>query len=414
MMRILFLNNFHYIRGGSEKVMFEEVRLLRENGNAVEVFSRAHARNEPATYQELFPPPIETQHVGFSMNSLVTVRELIYSERARRCLREVIRRFHPDVAHAHNIYGRLSLSVLDTLREVGVPVVMTLHDLKLLCPSYLMLNNGNVCERCKGKKFYHAVFTRCHKKSYLASFVYALESWINLSFRKYDSVYKYIAPSNFLKRKLVDYGWNEFKIAYIPNFIRLDNVPHNRCAGKYLLYMGRLSPEKGVSTLLHAYEHLKIKIPLMIAGDGPERESLQQYVCSKKIPVSFFGYLTGQALSDALKGAKAIVIPSECYENAPLAILEAFAAGKPVLGSNIGGIPEMIEDGVNGFLFEPFNPVSLAERIHKLFALPEDAIISMGVAGREKAEKQFNLERHLKLLMEVYTAAINKPDFAPV
>lgn len=409
LMRILFLNNFYYVRGGSEKVMFEEMRLLREAGHRVEIFSRTHARNKSATYNKFFPPAIETQHVRFSMNSLITAQEMIYSKHARRCLREVIRSFHPDLAHAHNIYGRLSLSVLDALREVGVPVVLTLHDLKLLCPSYLMLHKGSVCERCKGKKFYHAVITRCHKNSYLASFVYALESWINLFFRKYHSVHKFIVPSSFLKRKLVDYGWNESKIVHIPNLIRLDHVPLNRHDGNYLLYMGRLSPEKGVSTLLRAYEHLTNQIPLMIAGDGPERESIKQYVRDKRIPVSFCGYLTGKALSDTIKRAKAVVVPSECYENAPLAILEAFAMGKPVIGTNIGGIPEMIEDGVNGFLFEPSNPAALAERIHRLFALPEDAIISMGVAGREKAEKQFRPERHYELLMEVYSAAIKQP-----
>lgn len=407
-MRILFINNFNYIRGGSEKVMFEEMRLLRKNGHVVEVFSRDHELNEAASYREFFPPAIETQHVRFSLNSLVALRELIYSWRSRRCLREVIRRFHPDLVHAHNIYGRLSLSVLDELQANGLPVVLTLHDLKLLCPSYLMLNNGKVCERCKGNKFYHAVFARCHKQSYLASFVYALESWINHSFRKYDSVHQYIAPSNFLKRKCIEYGWKESKISHVPNFIRSDSVPQNRRKGTYLLYMGRLSPEKGVSTLLRAYEHLNNPIPLKVVGEGQERKSLELYARMKGIPVSFCGYLTGQALSDALDGAKAVVLPSECYENAPLTILEAFASGKPVLGSNIGGIPEMIEDGVNGFLFEPFNPPSLARSINRLCSLPEDAIISMGIAGREKAKKEFSPERHYVLLMDVYATATEK------
>jgi glycosyltransferase involved in cell wall biosynthesis len=405
-MKILFLNNFNYLRGGTEKVLFEEMRLLREAGHEAAVFSRGNEKNEPAQFGEFFPPPLDTERMGLSLASLCTACELIYSNSARRGVREVIRQFRPDVAHAHNIYGRLSLSVLDELKSAGVPVVMTLNDLKLLCPSYLMLRNGLVCERCKGKKFHNAVVTRCHKGSYPASFVYALESWINHSLGKYGSVRRFITPSRFLRDKFLEYGWDGGKFTYLPNFIDCSQIQGCRPGGEYLLYIGRLSREKGVSTLLKAYRSLERPIPLVVVGEGPEREALQRDVVNAGIQVTFTGYLRGGELNGALNGARGVVIPSECYENAPLSLLEAFAAGKPVLGARIGGIPEMIDEGVNGFLFEPGNAHELAETIHSFLTLSQEIVDGMGFSARSKVKERFTAKRHMEDLLKLYREVI--------
>jgi glycosyltransferase involved in cell wall biosynthesis len=239
-MNILFLNNFNYLRGGSEKVLFDEMRLLREAGHRVAVYARGHEKNEPAEFAEFFPPPLDTETLRPGMKGFRTVAELIYSRAARRGVREVLDRFRPDVAHAHNIYGRLSLSVLDELARDGVPVVMTLHDFKLLCPSYLMLNGGRVCERCRGNRFHHAALARCHKGSYPASFVYALESFLNHGFGRYGTVRRFIAPSRFLREKCLEYGWDGGRVDYIPNFIDRAPMPQLQGGGDYLLYVGRL------------------------------------------------------------------------------------------------------------------------------------------------------------------------------
>jgi glycosyltransferase involved in cell wall biosynthesis len=400
--RILFLNNFNYLRGGSEKVLFDEMRLLREAGHETAVYSRGHEKNEPAQFAGLFPPPLDTERMDLSLASLHTVKELVYSGAARRGVREVIERFRPDVAHAHNIYGRLSLSVLDELKSAGVPVVMTLHDMKLLCPSYLMLRDGAVCERCKGKKFHNALLTRCHKGSYPASFVYAMESWINHALRKYVSVQRFITPSRFLREKCLEYGWDSGKVCYIPNFVDLSPRQDCRAGGEYLLYIGRLSREKGVGTLLKAYRRLERRIPLLIVGDGPLREALQREALHAGLPVTFTGFLSGGALRDALNGARGVVMPSEWYENAPLALLEAFAAGKPVLGARIGGIPEMVQDGVHGCLFEPADAASLARAIERFLCLAEPAVASMGEAARARVAREFTQQRHLGMLLEIY------------
>jgi glycosyltransferase involved in cell wall biosynthesis len=383
------------------------MRILREAGHEVAIYARGHEKNEPAEFGEFFPPSLDTGHLRPSLATLHTVKELIYSDAARHGLRKVITRFRPDIVHAHNIYGRLSLSVLDELKAARVPVVMTLHDFKLLCPSYLMLNNGRVCERCKGKRFSHAVLSRCHKGSYIASSIYALESWINHASRKYASISLFIAPSRFLRDKCIAYGVDSARITFIPNFIDVLPVPQPG-AGEYLLYMGRLSHEKGVATLLRACSRLREMVSLKVVGDGPEREALKKEAEDAGFSVSFTGHLSGPALEEALHGARGIVLPSEWYENAPLALLEAFAHYKPVIGARIGGIPEMIDDGVNGYLFESGHVADLQNKLQLFMKLPLHKVLEMGEAARKKVENEYSAGSHYARLMNVYRSVLEK------
>ena len=405
-MKILFLNNFYYLRGGSERVLFEEMRMLREAGHEVAVYARRHEKNEPAEFSELFPAPMDTERLKISPQALRMAGELIYSWPARLGLREVLERFRPDIAHAHNIYGRLSTSVLDLLKKSRIPTVLTLHDLKLLCPSYLMLNHDSICERCKGGRFYHAVLTKCHKDSYPASFVYAFETWFNVFFRKYDSVRYFIAPSRFLRDKAVEYGWDAEKIVHIPNFIDGQRLTSSTHAGGYSLFLGRLSMEKGVRTLLLALKNLPVQTYLVVAGTGPEREALRELAAENALPATFPGHLNGKELEKVISGAKVVIIPSEWYENAPLSVLEAFSYGKPVIGARIGGIPEMIEEGVNGFLFEPGNAADLQDKWTRFLQLPAERTYAMGRNAKDKVEREYGASSHYERLMEVYHRAM--------
>ena len=205
-MRVIFLNNYVYLRGGSERVLFEEMKMLRALGHEVAIFSRKNQRNEATNFAMYFPKDIVTDRLGVSVKSLQTVGEIVYSREAKNMLKRVVAEFRPEVAHAHNVYGRLSLSVLDALEEEGIPIVMTLHDYKLMCPSYLMLNHGSVCERCKHGNFLHAVISRCHKNSLPASVVYAFESWFNRVSGKYRKVSCFVSPSRFLLEKVKKSG----------------------------------------------------------------------------------------------------------------------------------------------------------------------------------------------------------------
>jgi glycosyltransferase involved in cell wall biosynthesis len=231
--------------------------------------------------------------------------------------------------------------------------------------------------------------------------VYALESWINHAFGKYASVNLFIAPSRFLRDICIASGVAEERIICIPNCIA--KLPETQPrVGEYLLYIGRLSHEKGIATLLRAGARVRGPVSLKIVGDGPEREALQREAAESGLSVSFTGYLSGPALENALQGARGVVMPSEWYENAPLSLLEAFAHAKPVIGARIGGIPEMIEDSVNGYLFESGNVVDLQKKIELFLSLPEDRVLEMGRAARNTVEHQYSAESHYARLLQAY------------
>jgi glycosyltransferase involved in cell wall biosynthesis len=407
-LKILFLNNFNYLRGGSEKVLFDEVEMLNLSGHETAIYSRANKLNIATEYDKYFPPEIDTERFSLSLNTLGTVKKLIYSSDARQCLERLLKKFKPDIVHAHNIYGRLSLSVLDVLKKENIPVVMTLHDYKFLCPSYLMLNHGEICERCKGRRYINAFVTKCHKNSYTASAVYAFESWFNHRFRKYDSVKIFISPSRFLQTKVLESGLKPDRITFLPNQINAKQIAVNESAGSYLLYFGRLSREKGVDTLLNAWSGLDTDLSLIIVGDGPERTRLEDMAKEKNSNVTFKGYLSGQTLQDLIAGARGVVMPSEWYENAPISLLEACAHGKPVIGARIGGIPEMIRDGETGLLFESGNIIDLQNKINQFIGMNSKDIVAMGKAARKKIEIENSPEAHFDGLLKIYHRAMEQ------
>jgi glycosyltransferase involved in cell wall biosynthesis len=313
-----------------------------------------------------------------------------------------------DIAHAHNIYGRLTTSVLDVLHDNNIPIVMTLHDYKLICPAYTLLSQSNICEDCEGHLYYMAIKNRCHKESLIASTIYAFESYFNKIFKKYEkNVRFFISPSQFLKRKFIQFGWPGDQLVYVPNFIETSNFDVDYTPGKYFVYLGRLSSEKGISTLIEAFRRIKFnKLGLVVVGEGPLKQHLTTLAAGDS-RIRFTGYLSGKTLKEETRNALAVVVPSECYENAPLSILEAFAFGKPVIGSRIGGIPEMIDDGVSGYLFEPGSVDDLREKLDQVLSMPTKRVIEMGKAARKKVEKQYGANLHYEMLMSVYHRTLN-------
>jgi glycosyltransferase involved in cell wall biosynthesis len=212
----------------------------------------------------------------------------------------------------------------------------------------------------------------------------------------------FISPSIFLKKKLVEFGWPQSQIAYIPNFV--DHSEFIPCykPGKYFLYLGRLSPEKGIPTLIEAFMQIASKkISLKVAGEGPVRNQLECMAAADS-RIRFTGYLSGGTLKETIRNALAVIVPSDWYENAPISVLEALAFGKPVVGARIGGIPEMINDGVNGFLFEPGNIYDLNTKLDLLLSLSDEDIRDMGKAARQKIETQYNANLHYERLMDIY------------
>ena len=406
-MNILMMNNFFYLRGGAETVFFSEMELLIKKKHKVAAFSSKHPYNQQSQFSQFFISEAKTDSISPSAKGLRSLLRLFYSFESKRCLNSLLAKIWVDVAHVHNIYARLTTSSLDALRQKSIPVVMTLHDYKVICPNYKLMHHGKICEDCNGNGYYHAILNRCHKESLIASTIYAFESYYNYIFNKYrKNVTYFISPSRFLKKKLVEFGWPESRIVYIPNFLSVDGVEPNFTPGNYFLYLGRLSIEKGIGTLIQAFLKLThIDIKLKIAGEGTMEHRLRKQAASDP-RISFLGYLTGKPLEEITKKALAVVVPSEWYENAPLSVLEAMAFGKPVIGAQIGGIPEMIDSGQNGFLFKSGDAQELTKTMRTVVDMSPEAISKMGRCARLKVQAEYNSDLHYERLTAIYHKAI--------
>ena len=399
-MKIVFANNYLYIRGGSERVFYDEANILMSYGHEVAFFSRHFHKNPLSEYSKFFASNLEYENVPIIKKVLASLK-LVYSYECRNKFYDLLKFFNPDIIHAHNIYGRLTTSIVDAAKKRQIPVVMTLHDYKLICPSYLMLLDDRICERCKGKKFYYCAFKKCHKQSLTSSLIYAIESYHNSILKKYAWIKYFLCPSKFILRKHAEIGIPHEKLIHLSNFIKAESFEPNFNCGEYIIFIGRLSKEKGLLTLLKAAK--EIDIPVRIVGEGPFRDKLDNYIKENKINNVFFeGYKSGEELKDLFRNALFLVFPSEWYENAPMTILEAFAYGKPVIGSNIGGIPEMVIENETGLLFNPGNYLELREKINFLLSNPS-LITEMGKNAREKVEKEYYAKTHYERLMGVYT-----------
>ena len=408
-MKTLYINNYNYVRGGAESVFLAEADLMERNGNIVQIFSRKHPNNLPSKYDPFFPKEMVTDSIKPTIASIRSLLQIFYSMDAKQHLAKMLHEIPVDVAHAHNIYGRLTTSVLDLLNKNNIPIVMTLHDYKIICPNYKLMHHGHICEDCKGNTYYMAPWNRCHKNSFFASSIYALETYFNHFFNKYRKNVRYfVSPSIFLKEKLIEFGWPKQQIEYIPNFIEPMKIVPNFSPGNYFLYLGRLSSEKGLLTLVESFMKLTSdKASLKIVGEGPLRHRLE--TTAKSSPqIQFTGYLSGKALKNAIRDALAIIIPSEWYENAPISILEAFSFGKPVIGSRIGGIPEMIDEGMNGYLFEPGNVDDLTAKLDLVLCTPVERITDLGHAARQKVEREYSSELHYDRLMDLYNRVLKE------
>ena len=395
-------NNYYYLKGGAERVLLEEKKILEAHGHQVPVFSQTHPHNEFSEYSDYYPPFKDWRHIS-RLQKVPMALNIMYDRRAARDFNRFLDAAGSEIVHAHNIYGGLTTSILDAAQKKGVPVIMTLHDYKLICPSYLMLNRGKVCDDCRNGRFIHCLLRTCHKESLTASGVYCIESYLNKWLHKYDTIRYFICPSMFSLRKHVDHGIHRDRLLHIPNFVNSSIYKPQYENGRYALFVGRISREKGIFTLLAAVEHLDIQV--RIVGDGPLKAEYEDM--AKSMPhVIFEGYKTGKALKQLYENAAFLVLPSECYENAPMTILEAYASGKPVIGSRIGGIAEMVDQDRTGLLFAPANAKELAECI-KTLRQDESLRVKMGRAAREKAEREFSAEAHYERLVKVYRNLLN-------
>jgi glycosyltransferase involved in cell wall biosynthesis len=324
----------------------------------------------------------------------------VYSTEARRRLGSLLDRVRPDACHAHNIYHHLSPSILGLLHERGVPTVLTLHDLKIACPAYTMLSNGEVCERCRGGRIHNVLVHRCIKGSVALSAIAMVEAAVHAVLGSYRRVTRFVVPSRFYAAKLVEWGLAPERFTYVPNFVDAAACEPRYAPGNAFLYFGRLAPEKGLATLVRAAA--LADVPVVLAGTGPESERLERLATACGARVRFAGYLGGSALHEVIRDARAVVLPSEWYENAPLSVLEAYAFGKPVLGARIGGIPELIREGETGATFASGDVNDLAARLREYATLPDAEVAAQGAAARAYVAEEFSLARYRERILALY------------
>jgi glycosyltransferase involved in cell wall biosynthesis len=402
---ILQVNNYHFVRGGAEKYYFALLELLEKNGHNIRYFSVEDQNNEPSEYSRYFGNSMSFDCKQGFISKVETAFRMWYSFENKKKITKLLSDYPSDIAHAHNIYHRVCPSILDALNKNHVPVVMTLHDHKLCCAVYTFYRNGQICSECitLGKK--RIVANRCTKGSFILSTVHWIESILHDFLRLYEKNISYfICPSIFSYRKHAEIGIHEKKLVHIPNFIGVERYKP-KYEGEYALFVGRLSREKGILTLLQAVNGLDIKIK--IVGDGPMKTEYENYARVQGINNAVFeGYKSGEELQNLFRNAAFVIFPSECFENAPMTILEAFAYGKPVIGSGIGGIPEMVINNETGFIFKVGNYQELKEKIRHLLLNPF-LMTEMGKKARKKVEEEYNAELHYGRLMGVYKKTLS-------
>lgn len=398
-MKILLANKFFFRNGGSEVVMFQERDYLVHQGHEVVDFSMHDSRNFDSSHATSF---VGQKTYGASgVGKLRAALTLMHAPEAVRKIGALIEATRPDLVHCHNIYHQLTPSIIGAAKARGVPVVLTLHDFKPVCPVYTRLRRGRPCSDCLDGTFSHVLRHRCAEGSLGRSALLYAEAMVQRVLRNYEKVDRFIAPSRFMAES-VAHRIPAKRIDLLYNGVDLGLAPEDEHDDGYVLYLGRLSHEKGVETLVRAHAAAAGRWPLVVAGTGPLSDSL----IAQNDNATFVGHLAGEQLRRMLAGAALVVVPSEWYENCPMSVLEAMACGKPVVGSRMGGIPELVTDGETGLLFEAGNAAELGACIDRLISNPA-LRQRMGRAARVRAERDFSLERHNAGLMEIYNGLLN-------
>lgn len=402
-MKALLVNKFHYRKGGSETYYFTLAEALQKRGHEVVFFAMQDEENNlPCKHEKYFVSNASVS--GGIRSKLNMVLHLTYSKEAYAKMKRLLQDEKPDLVILNLVHKQLTLSILDAIREYDpkLPIFWTMHDLIAVCPAYSMRDGrGNLCEKCLQGSFRPCVENRCIKGSLPMSILSKYEADFIRRKKWYDQVDLYICPSEFYRRKLTEGKFTSRPIVTLRNPLPPDTV--YEAGGEdqgYVLYFGRLSPEKGVGTLIEAAKLSGCR--LVILGTGPMEAELkaQAQGCDN---IEFKGFQTGKALTDYVKNSRCVVLPSQCYENGPYSAMEAMALGKPLIVSDNGGLPELVEDGVNGYICPAAQgPQALAGCIRKMAELPPEVYRAMALASVEKAREMFDPEDYASRIEAYY------------
>jgi len=401
-MKVLQVNKYFFIKGGADRVFFDTIGMLKDRGCSVITLSTEHPDNCPADESNYFIKSPEIRDLSF-IHKIGAIRRFISNPEAARAIEAVIVKEKPDVAHLHNIFNGISLSILPVLKKYHIPVVLMLHDARLICPSSLFNLRGTLCANCRKSFFLNCALHKCYQNSRLYSLMCAMEMFHKDFCFNYD---QYISRYIFVSR-----AYRNFHCARHSFFKNKSDILYNSTAiqerqgenirGDYFLFCGRVTEEKGIKTLVRAFQGKKAH--LKVAGTGPLTASLKEEAGTN---VEFLGFLSGTALADAIRGASFIVVPSEWEENNPLSVIEAYSYGKPVIGSRIGGIPEIIDEGHTGYTFTAFDREDLSRVIDEASCISDEAYAEMSVAAASFARQNFDRLAYCDKLIDIYRKAM--------
>ena len=403
-MKILLINKYHYRKGGAERAYFDMADILTKGGHEVAFFSMKHVQNEPTVWSKYFVSEVDYSDKKLSLGRKIhSALRIIWNHEANVKLAALINDFQPDVAHAHNIYHQLSPSIFHILKKKKVPIVLTLHDYKLVSPNYSLYANSALWDHSSGLR---CIKDRCVQGSYLKSTTCAIEKWMHGFWGSYALVDVFISPSRFLALKVKELGWKGRDIVVLPNPLRNDELTAtnvNVIVPDRILFFGRLSPEKGIDQLVRAMQNVPKK-QLVILGDGPAKEFLQQLVTELNLKerISFLPAQYGDALTREIQTAEAVVIPSLWYENLPYVVTESLSLGAVVVAAASGGIQERIIHGVNGFLY----PLNDEKSLVKILQSLETANLQLVRENAQKSVQDLTPERFRASLENIYKTLV--------
>lgn len=403
-MKVLLVNKFHYKKGGSETYYFTLAKLLEKCGHEVVFFSIADDKNIPTKYSKYF-----IKNAGLNnglMGKMRMFKNLNYSREAYENIRKLIADEHPDFAIFNLVHKQISLSIVDALKEFNIPIFWTVHDLIFICPSYTMLDGeGQICEKCKNGEFINCIKNNCIHGSRIYSYLSYREAKFIKKHKLYDEIDAFITPSKFYKSKLDESKLIKSKVIYLPNPCLNEPVKAiNKNPDNYLLYFGRLSEEKGIDVLIKSLVNTNLN--LYIAGEGPIKNYLINLCNKLKLNnrVKFLGFITGEELNQIIYNSMYVVLPSQWYENGPYSAIEALSFGKPLIVSNYGGLPELIDN--NGYVFSSEN--ELKEILSNIDNNSDKDYESMCLNSLNKYKENYYNFDYVKNIMNIYKEAIKK------
>ena len=398
-MKNLLVNKFHYVKGGSETYYFALGDLLEKRGHQVIWFSMADERNLPCAQSKYFVDHVDFNAKGNPVRTAKAALHLLYSPQASRRFARLLDDEKPDIIHLNIFQSQLTGAIVDAAHKRHIPIVYTAHDLKSVCPNYLMMHHRKVCEDCLCGDYWHCAVNGCMKASRAKSLLAAMEAYVYKLRKTYRKIDYVITPSGFYKKKLEAAGVFNCPIEHMKNFLPAGTLYEAGSVGDYFLYFGRLSREKGIHTLIKAYYKARIEEPLYIVGSGPEEARLKRL--AEKLGMTdkilFLGFKSGDELKAIVAGARCVCLPSEWYENGPYSILEAQAQGRPAIVSDYGGLPELVEEGKTGCIAKSGDVRDLTRAIRKMDRTRMDAAYIA-----RQAELAYSADMYADHLIRIY------------